>query len=100
MATASRSCGKRWHGANCAATRAYWSDARMHLLKFEDNSRRHTGRAIAMQAAAQPDAMFLMTEDTRYTFGEANARVNALCGGLRALGLARGERVAFYMDSA
>ena len=72
----------------------------MNLLQFSDIGERHTGRALAMQAAAQPEATFIVTEDSRYSFAAANRRVNELCGGLAALGLGRGDRVAFYMDSA
>jgi crotonobetaine/carnitine-CoA ligase len=72
----------------------------MNLVQFDDLTQRHTGRALALQAAARPDATCILTEHARYSFGEANARVNALAAGLRGLGLARGERVAFCMDSA
>ncbi len=72
----------------------------MHVLQFENLEDRHLGRALAMQAAEQPDATFIMFGATHYSFAEANRKVNELAGGLAALGLGRGDRVAFYMGSA
>ena len=72
----------------------------MNVLSFEDPTLRTIGRALRLQAEAQPDAVFLMDGETRYTFAEVNTRVNDLAGGLAAQGLAEGERVAFYMGSA
>ena len=72
----------------------------MNVLSFEDPTLRTIGRALRLQAEAQPDAVFLMDGETRYTFAEVNTRVNDLAGGLAAQGLAEGERVAFYLGSA
>jgi crotonobetaine/carnitine-CoA ligase len=72
----------------------------MNILQFTDITQRHIGRAIAMQAEQNGDAACILYGDQRITFAEVNRRVNELAGGLAARGLAVGERVAFYMDSA
>ena len=71
----------------------------MNLLQFPDTRQRHLGRAIALQARQHGDQPFILCGDTCITFAAANQRVNALAAGLAGLGLAPGERVAFYMDS-
>lgn len=72
----------------------------MNVLQFDNIADRHLGRALAMQAAEQPEATFIMFGATHYSFAEANRKVNELAAGLAALGLGRGDRVAFYMGSA
>jgi carnitine-CoA ligase len=72
----------------------------MNVLKFDRIEDRHLGRALAMQAAQQPDAPFILFNDTRCTFAEANRQVNELAAGLSELGLGKGDRVTFYMGSA
>ncbi len=72
----------------------------MNALQFENIEDRHLGRALAMQAAQQPDATYIMFGATHYSFADANRKVNELAAGLSALGLGRGDRVAFYMTSA
>jgi len=72
----------------------------MKALQFDKIEDRHLGRALAMQAAQQPDATFIMFGATHYSFAEANRKVNELAAGLSALGLESGDRVAFYMGSA
>ena len=72
----------------------------MNVLQFENIEDRHLGRALAMQAVEQPEATFIMFGETHYSFAEANSKVNELAAGLAALGLGRGDRVAFYMGSA
>lgn len=72
----------------------------MNALQFDDPTLRTIGRALQMQAAAQPDGIYLMDGEQRYTFAQVNQRVNDLAAGLAAQGLVAGERVAFYMGSA
>lgn len=72
----------------------------MNVLSFDTIEKRHLGHALRMQAEQQPDAIFIMYGDIRYTFAEANQRVNELAAGFTRLGLGRGVRVAFYMGSA
>lgn len=72
----------------------------MNILQLSDPGERHLGRAIQLQAQQQGDKPYILFGDSVYTFAEVNERVNALAAGLAGLGLARGERVAFYMSSA
>jgi crotonobetaine/carnitine-CoA ligase len=50
-------------------------------------------------AAASPDATFLKMQDARFSFGEALELVNRVAGGLRKLGIERGERVGIMSDN-
>jgi crotonobetaine/carnitine-CoA ligase len=72
----------------------------MNVLQFADETQRHVGRAIALQAQQCPDAPFILWGEASYSFAEVDRRVDELAGGLRARGLDRGSRVAFYMASA
>ncbi|PLW81889.1 AMP-binding protein [Kineobactrum sediminis] len=72
----------------------------MNVLHFDNIEDQHLGRAIAMQAAQQPDATFIMDGSCHYSFAQANQKINDLAAGLAALGLGTGGRVAFYMGSA
>jgi acyl-CoA synthetase (AMP-forming)/AMP-acid ligase II len=51
--------------------------------------------AVAHWAAVQPDAEALTYRETRWTWAQWNDRIRRLAGGLTALGLGRGGRVAF-----
>jgi acyl-CoA synthetase (AMP-forming)/AMP-acid ligase II len=51
--------------------------------------------AVAHWAAAQPDAEALTYRETRWTWAQWNDRIGRAAGGLAALGLGRGGRVAF-----
>lgn len=71
----------------------------LNILEFADITRRHIGRAITLQAQQIGDQLFILSGDERFTYAEANQRVNELAAGLAARGVAAGERVAFYMNS-
>jgi len=71
----------------------------MNILQFSNTAERHLGRAIAMQAAQQADALFILSGEARYTFAQVNQRVNELAAGLAAAGLRQDDRLAFYMNS-
>jgi acyl-CoA synthetase (AMP-forming)/AMP-acid ligase II len=51
--------------------------------------------AVAHWAAVQPDAEALTYRETRWTWAQWNDRIGRVAGGLAALGLGRGGRVAF-----
>ena len=72
----------------------------MYRLEFSDISQRHLGRAIALQAEHNGDTTFIMFDETRYSYAEANQRVNELAAGLAGLGIEKGDRVAFFMASS
>ncbi len=64
------------------------------LASLEDRSRISIGRALAEQAAAIPDAPFLLWQGRAFTYREADEVVNRLAHALLGLGLRRGEHVA------
>ncbi len=72
----------------------------MNELHFEDISERHLGRAMVRQAQAQGETTFILWGKERHSFAQVNQRVNELAAGLAALGLKRGDHLAFYMSSA
>ena len=51
--------------------------------------------AVAHWAAVQPDAEALTYGGVRWTWGQWHDRIRRVAGGLAALGLGRGDRVAF-----
>ena len=51
--------------------------------------------AVAHWAAVQPDAEALTYREVRWTWGQWHDRIRRVAGGLTALGLGRGGRVAF-----
>ncbi len=53
---------------------------------------------ISLTAARTPHAPALTYGDVHWTYGELHAAVNRLASGLMGLGLARGERVAIYLE--
>ena len=72
----------------------------MNILQLFEPSERHLGRAIQLQAQQHGDQPYVLFGDAVYTFAEVNQRVNELAAGLANLGLASGDRLAFYMSSA
>ncbi len=71
----------------------------MNIVEFSDPTRRHIGRALALQAEQIGDKPFILSDELQMTFRQVNTRVNELAGGLAARGLKAGERVAFFMTS-
>jgi carnitine-CoA ligase len=71
----------------------------MHPLDLDAPAERLLGRCLRRQAEGAPDAPFLLADDVRLSYGEANARANACAAGLRELGVGRGDTVAFLMES-
>jgi len=51
------------------------------------------------RAREAPDHVFCRFEDRAYTYGEVNARANALANGLLAMGLKSGDRVGLMVPS-
>ena len=50
-------------------------------------------------AREQPDAIALIYGETRYTYSQLYARAQALSAGLRALGVAHGDRLAIWLPN-
>jgi carnitine-CoA ligase len=71
----------------------------VYIPEFKDISERHLGKAIALQAEHNGDTIFIMFDETRYTFAQTNEKVNELAQGLKQAGVGVGDRVAFFMSS-
>jgi carnitine-CoA ligase len=72
----------------------------MNHLDLTNTKDRHLGRILQLQADAVGDTTYLMHDDTRFTFSETDAIVNSVARGLADLGVGRGDRVAFFANSA
>jgi crotonobetaine/carnitine-CoA ligase len=72
----------------------------MNPLDLRDPADRNLGRILQLHAETAGDLPFLLEDDRRVTFAEANRKVNAVARGLADLGVGRGDRIAFYSKSA
>lgn len=59
---------------------------------------RNLATALEWQAATQPHAVWLMTDERRITFGQADTLVNRYAHGLIARGVQRGQTVTMVME--
>ncbi len=71
----------------------------MHRLDLSDPADRVFGRMLRRQAQAAGDTVFLLNDDTRITYAEADALTDRLAGGLAELGVGKGDRVAIFMGN-
>jgi crotonobetaine/carnitine-CoA ligase len=71
----------------------------MNKLDLSDTSARVIPKILRTQAEQAGDTDFLVTEDQRVSFKEAEEITNRLASGLRQHGLGKGDRVAFYMEN-
>jgi len=69
----------------------------MYELKLEDTADRHLGRILELQAEHNGDTVYLITDDQRITYAQANDMTDRLASGFASLGIGRGDRVAFLM---
>ncbi len=60
----------------------------MHRVDLQDERNRIPFRLLCLHAEAIGDAPFLLSDEQRYSYGRANAIVNAYAHGLRKLGMA------------
>ena len=72
----------------------------MHRLDVDSAVNRTIGNALRSQADTVGDDVFLMSEDRRLSFGEANAMANSYSWGLRDLGVSPGDRVCILMENS
>jgi carnitine-CoA ligase len=72
----------------------------MNHLDLSNPRDRNLGRILQMQADAVGDNVYLMHNETRFTFSQTDRIVNAVARGLSDLGVGRGDRVAFFANSA
>ncbi len=71
----------------------------MNAVDLSDTKNRHLGKILALQAAANGDTDFLITDEQRITFAEAETLSNRLATGFAELGVGRGDRVSFYVGN-
>ena len=62
-------------------------------------SDRHLGRILQLQAEQNGNTVFLITDNQRITFAEADDITNRLAAGLNQLGIGKGDRIAFFMSN-
>ncbi len=60
---------------------------------------RTLGTLLAAQAAQHTERPFLLFEEQRFTYREADRLANRLANGLLAAGIAAGDHVALYLDN-
>ncbi len=65
----------------------------------EDWQPRTLGQYLAAQVTARPDAEALVTPTTRLTWRQLSDRAHAAAGGMKAMGLAKGDHVAILMPN-
>ena len=71
----------------------------MNKLDLSNTDDRIFGRMLARQAEQAGDTEFLISDDQRISFCEAEKLTNALAGGLQGMGIASGDRVALYIGN-
>ncbi len=71
----------------------------MYKLELNDIADRHLGRILELQAKHNGDTVYLINDEQRITFAEAEELSNKLASGFRARGIGRGDRVCFFMGN-
>lgn len=71
----------------------------MNKLDLTDNRNRILPKMLTMQAEQAGNAEYLITDERRLTFAQVDEESNRIAAGLRLLGVERGDRVCFYLDS-
>ncbi|AMN46166.1 crotonobetaine/carnitine-CoA ligase [Steroidobacter denitrificans] len=71
----------------------------MNNVDLKNERNRIPFRLLRLHADAIGDSPFLLSDERSYSYGQANAVVNAYAHGLRRLGLQAGDRLMLYMHS-
>ena len=71
----------------------------MNKLDLSNTDDRIFGKMLRIQAEQAGDTEFLITDNMRVTFAEAEQMSNALAGGLLAQGIEKGDRIALYIGN-
>lgn len=71
----------------------------MNIVDLKDERNRVLCTLLRLHAEASGDAPFLRADGATFSYGRANAIVNAYARGLRELGLGAGDRLLVYMHS-
>jgi crotonobetaine/carnitine-CoA ligase len=72
----------------------------MHRVVLPAMEDRSLAKLLPIQAAHQPDAIWLRVGQTHHTFGDADRRVDGLAAGLGGAGIGRGDRVAVILENS
>ena len=71
----------------------------MNRLDLSDEADRNLPRILQLQAEGNGDGIWLVQNERRITFAEADDAVSRIARGLAELGVGRGDRVSFYATS-
>lgn len=71
----------------------------MNKLDLSDNKNRIIPKMLTLQAEQAGDTEYLITDEKRLTFADTEKLANSVAAGLAELGVNKGDRVAFYLDS-
>ncbi len=71
----------------------------MNQLKLDNIADRHLGRILQLQAQDNGDTVFLINDEQRITFAEAEDITNRLAAGFASLGVGRDDRVSLFMGN-
>lgn len=71
----------------------------MNKLDLSDNQNRLLPKMLTLQAQQAGGTEFLITDERRLTFAEAEQVANSIAAGLQELGVKKGDRVAFFLDN-
>lgn len=71
----------------------------MNKLDLSDNKNRILPKMLTLQAQQNGATEYLITDDRRLTFAEAEKLTNSLAAGLKEMGVEPGDRIGFYLKS-
>ena len=71
----------------------------MNRIDLADPDNRVLGRILRLHARDAGDTPFLLADSEHYTYAQVNSLANRYASGLRALGVATGDRVLVFMHS-
>ena len=71
----------------------------MNRIDLADPDNRVLGHILRLHAEGAGDTPFLLADSEHYTYAQVNSLANRYASGLRALGVATGDRVLVFMHS-
>ena len=71
----------------------------MNVIDLENQQNRNIGKILQLQARDNGETEFLITDDQRITFAQAEQTTNRLAAGFTKLGVGKGDRVTFFMGN-
>ena len=72
----------------------------MYVVNLEDTANRLLGKILQLQAENNGETEFLITDEARITYAQAEDITNRLATGFTELGVGRGDRVSFFTGSS